>query len=65
MTYEELIKYELEHFYKEKRYIEEKIKQLENCEEKYELLSCRQSLKMVKEIINKLNTLYNEIEAIN
>ena len=51
MTYEELIKYELEHFYKEKRYIEEKIKQLENCEEKYELLSCRQSLKMVKEII--------------
>lgn len=51
MTYEELIKYELEHFYKEKRYIEEKIKQLENCEEKYELLSCRQSLKMIKEII--------------
>ena len=51
MTYEELIKYELEHFYKEKRYIEEKMKQLENCEKKYELLSCRQSLKMIKEII--------------
>ena len=51
MTYEELIKHELEHFYKEKRYIEEKIKQLEDCEEKYELLSCRQSLKMIKEII--------------
>ena len=51
MTYEELIKYELEHFYKEKRYIEGKIKQLENYEEKCELLSCRQSLKMIKEII--------------
>ena len=51
MTYEELIKYELEHFCKEKRYIEEKIKQLENYEKKYELLSCRQSLKMIKEII--------------
>ena len=51
MTYEELIKYELEHFYKEKRYIEGKIKQLENYEDEYELLSCRQSLKMIKEII--------------
>ena len=51
MTYEELIKYELEHFYKEKRYIEEKIKQLENYEKKCELLSCRQSLNMIKEII--------------
>ena len=51
MTYEELIKHELEHFYKEKRYIEGKIKQLENYEKKYELLSYRQSLKMVKEII--------------
>ena len=51
MTYEELIKYELEHFYKEKRYIEEKIKQLENYKKKCELLSCRQSLKMIKEII--------------
>ena len=51
MTYEELIKYELEHFYKEKRYIEEKIKQLENYEKKYEILSCRQSLNMIKEII--------------
>ena len=51
MTYEELIKYELEHFYKEKRYIEEKMKQLENYEKKDELLSCRQSLKMIKEII--------------
>ena len=52
MTYEELIKHELEHFYKEKRYIKEKIKQLENYEKKYELLSYRQSLKMVKEIID-------------
>ena len=51
MTYEELIKYELEHFYKEKRYIEGKMKQLENYEEKYGLLNCRQSLKMIKEII--------------
>jgi hypothetical protein len=39
MTYEELIKYELEHFYKEKRYIEGKIKQLENYENKYEISS--------------------------
>ena len=51
MTYEELIKHELEHFYKEKRYIEDKMKQLENYEKKHELLSCRQSLKMIKEII--------------
>ena len=51
MTYEELIKYELEHFYKEKRYIEEKMKQVENYGKKYELLSCRQSLNMIKEII--------------
>ncbi|MDY3960184.1 hypothetical protein [Romboutsia timonensis] len=48
MTYEEIIKDELDHFYREKEFIKEEIKQVKN---NTGLIRLRQRLIMVNEVI--------------
>lgn len=48
MTYEEIIKDELDHFYREKEFVKEEIKQVKN---NTGLIRLRQRLIMVNEVI--------------